>query len=504
MIDSKKKFIEFNYAFWRKAPINNNIVLVEGRRFSNQIVASGLIAKAIQEKENIPAVVWLSSQQDTSVYKSFEIEKFINKKKYMLQFFYYIAPRFVYTFFKFLFFNSDFKYFIEKYKVDGIILGDFIYDTYIRNDLSFLHPSFKSFKFIKIYSKTVIEFFAIKHLFKKYNVKYSIIAKWQYNNSGALMARYALYNNYKVISATFDGAQIIDDYRMTFSDNFKIYKINQADFNLNKVNKVIRKRFSSDALGVDVASAFSNDIWDKKKFEIHFGESYKSNNKNVFIMLHVFSDANHLSGRLIYRDYYKWFVDTIKIISKIPNVNWIIKEHPSSSQYHEEGIVKAYFHKHDYSNIFLLPENVNTMTVYNLADAVITARGTSALEASLFGIPAVLAGESVFSGLGFTHDMDSVKQYKKVLQNIENLNRLSKDKILLAKKTFSSYGFLMGSKLKDQENSWVCIPDFLPNQSKKEIDGIDDIFFEQIMNISIKYAGKNNPYYKDVAKKLQS
>ena len=506
MSNYRQKFIDFNKALWFELPNKKDVTLVEGRPFVNQIIASCLAAKAVQEAFKISSVVWLSSNQDKNLYQSFSIESFVKKKKYILQCIYYIFPNVLITTFK-MFFELVFKknraeYFIDFYKIEGIRLGDLIYDTYIRNDLSFLNPKLLSIKFIKIYIYTIIEYYSIKHFFKKHNVKFAVVSKWQYTNSGALIARFALYNKIKVIHTTFNKAVLVNNFEHVFHDCFKVFDLKSSELDINFVNKKIEERFSGKGLGIDIKSAFSQKIWDKNDLNLFFGTKYDRSKKNVFIMLHAFSDANHLSGRMIYRDYYKWFDETMKIISSLDNVNWIVKQHPSRNIYNEDGIVDNYFSNNLNNNILLLPENFNTISVLKMADVVITARGSIALEASLFGIPAVLAGESNFSNLGFTNDMKTVSQYEDVLCNIENLPRLTKEQILLAKKAFFSYPLVSGSKLDKLDKSWV-FDVFHPSQTLEERFSAEESYFKKIIDsIGFDFAGQNNPYYKDIIKQL--
>ncbi|MDC1066110.1 hypothetical protein OAQ86_06805 [Candidatus Pseudothioglobus singularis] len=507
MSNFRKKFIEFNKSLWLNVPSNNEIVLVEGRPFVNQMLASSMAAKAVEEVFKIPTIVWLSSHQEMDIYLSFSIEKFIKKKKYFLQYFIYIFSNSISTTLKMLyelgFKRNKIEYFIDFYKLDGIRLGDLIYDTFIRNDLSFLNPNLFSLKFLKIFIYTMFEFYSIKHFFKKNNVKFAVVSKWQYTNSGALIARFALYNEIKVIHATFNQALLVSNYEHVFHDCFKVFNIEDSRLDENFLDKKIEERFSGEGHGIDIKSAFSNKIWDEGDLSSFFGSRYDRKKKNVFIMLHAFSDANHLSGKLIYRDYYKWFSATMEIISKLDNVNWIVKQHPSRKVYYEEEIVNNFFVNNDTKNILLLPDNFNTYSVFKLADSFITARGTIALEASLIGIPSILVGESNFSNLGFTYDMETVLQYESILSNIENVPSLNENEILLAKKAFYNYPLTAGSKLKNIDKSWV-FELFHPSQSIIDRRLIEEDYFKRIIHtIGLDFAGKRNPYYKDILDALK-
>ena len=68
-----------------------------------------------------------------------------------------------------------------------------------------------------------------------------------------------------------------------------------------------------------------------------------SNKPLVFIMLHAFNDFPHHFERNIFTDYYRWFIETLKIVKKIPGVNWIFKEHPSSIFYPDDTNLEGLF-----------------------------------------------------------------------------------------------------------------------------------------------------------------
>ena len=50
-----------------------------------------------------------------------------------------------------------------------------------------------------------------------------------------------------------------------------------------------------------------------------------------------------------------------------------------------------------------------------------------------FGIPCVLAGESYYSGYGFSHEVKSKEEYKNILKNIKNIKKLNEEQINNAK-----------------------------------------------------------------------
>ena len=89
----------------------------------------------------------------------------------------------------------------------------------------------------------------------------------------------------------------------------------------------------------------------------YYGGCFDIKKEVVFIFPHAFSDANHVSGRMPFVDYYSWFVETIKFIKNIKEVNWIVKPHPSSKVFNESGIVEGVLRKYSANSISLWKKN---------------------------------------------------------------------------------------------------------------------------------------------------
>lgn len=162
--------------------------------------------------------------------------------------------------------------------------------------------------------------------------------------------------------------------------------------------------------------------------------------KNICIMCHCMSDNSTTSEEGLYPDYYHWVVDTLRIISNIKNVNWILKAHPSRKLYGEGDRIYDTFRKYGTAdNIYILDDYINSNIVFDLADAIVTVRGTAGLEYSSAGIPIIVAGKGFYDGFGFTIEPKTVKEYEEVLQNCDKIKPLSNEQILMAKKVSWAY-----------------------------------------------------------------
>lgn len=98
-------------------------------------------------------------------------------------------------------------------------------------------------------------------------------------------------------------------------------------------------------------------------------------------MAHVFCDAPHVNENVLYKDYYDWFYNTIKCLSQNANINLLVKEHPSSYLFKENGIVDSVMQ--DFNLVDrIITSDESTYSILNNADMVVTCGGTIGLEFS--------------------------------------------------------------------------------------------------------------------------
>lgn len=200
-----------------------------------------------------------------------------------------------------------------------------------------------------------------------------------------------------------------------------------------------RRQGKVDWGGMEARLAFSGkdivtkDDWLKKN-------NVDKSKKNVCVMCHCMSDNSTTSEEGLYPDYFHWVVDTLRIISSIKNVNWIMKAHPSRKHYGEGDRIYDIFRKYGTAeNIYVLEDRINSNIVFDLADVILTVRGSAGLEYSSAGIPVIVAGKGFYDGFGFTIEPKSIKEYETVLRNIDKIEPLSDEQITMAKKVSWAY-----------------------------------------------------------------
>ncbi len=220
----------------------------------------------------------------------------------------------------------------------------------------------------------------------------------------------------------------------------------------------------------------------------------RNQKKNIFIMPHCFSDAPHCAKEALYRDYYVWYEETLRIIAKIDNVNWIVKEHPSSGAYGEENVSKKLFEKYRSGHMYWFPNEYSTAVVGQIADAVVTVRGTAGMEMSCQGIRCILAGHAWYSNKGFTFEPRTIPEYERLLANLDHIKRLSDEETRLARRTMFG-AFVFWDKVED---AYAVLSDdayqnFRKHPSMQEC--IEKEYLRRLMELGGQEAMKDSYYY---------
>lgn len=210
-------------------------------------------------------------------------------------------------------------------------------------------------------------------------------------------------------------------------------------FYLKKGEKYIEQKINGNSADWDAKKAFSSSlpfISDRKKFAKKIGIDAKK--PNVFIMLHAMNDDPHVKGQHLFNDYYDWFQFTLARIGQNKKCNWIFKIHPRVRNYPDDSDVIGDIKRIRHHHIKILDENdLHSGCIVHLADAVLTAGGTAALEYVAQGIPGIIATRTGYHGYGFVKEPKSLKEYENIL--VSELPKIKKPKKNLIKKAIVSY-----------------------------------------------------------------
>lgn len=151
------------------------------------------------------------------------------------------------------------------------------------------------------------------------------------------------------------------------------------------------------------------------------------------VFAHVLWDATLFFGVDLFDSYADWLDQTVRAAAENPDLNWIVKAHPSNvfrsahgdiaaGASSEAEIVRAALPEWPEHVFLLTPDTpISTLSLHRFADIGLTVRGTAGLELACFGAPVLTAGTGAYSGLGFTVDSTSRAEYLERLAGLPDV-----------------------------------------------------------------------------------
>lgn len=167
--------------------------------------------------------------------------------------------------------------------------------------------------------------------------------------------------------------------------------------------------------------------------------------KTAVVFSHITWDSSFFHGEDLFDGYEEWLVEAARIACSNPAVNWVIKLHPANIQKlrganvrgeasEVVSIRKAIGQLPGHVKVLPSETDINTFSLFELADYCLTVRGTIGIEMACFGIPVLTAGTGRYSGRGFTVDSASREEYLERLRRIQEIPPMLREEIELAKK----------------------------------------------------------------------
>ena len=350
-----------------------------------------------------------------------------------------------------------------KLEYEGILIGDLIYDSYLRRTREGTIDKVGPELFGFIHDAVMTKMYYDK-LFRKYKIRAVVLASMAYTEWG-LLARVAVENGIEVyltrrfppVSLTVrryrDTSEIRTyDGRPAESLVEYIYNEHQEEA-LKTAEAYLKKRMEPEfpeLKGVDYFYPYGSSKALLGRDELVEKLGLDARKPMVVIMSHALTDAVHSCNWWLFRDYLTWLRETLDFVKNCGNANWLVKVHPAAETYNcrqkEEEEIERITRGLSNPTIRLLPKDINSKSLLDFADVIITARGSAGLEFSCFGIPCILAAESVYSGFGFSIEPGSKEEYFEVLRKVEEIGRLSEEEIKRAKVLAYIHFLLLGAE----------------------------------------------------------
>jgi hypothetical protein len=132
----------------------------------------------------------------------------------------------------------------------------------------------------------------------------------------------------------------------------------------------------------------------------------------VVVYNHAVSDALNTNVE-VFPDLGEWFEQTAAYAAHRDDVNWLLVDHPQQTLYDASGFFDEVARRHAaYRHMAFRPSSqVSKNVAWSLVDLALTVRGSISNELPAYGIPAIQAGWSEWSGCGFTQVARDVVDY---------------------------------------------------------------------------------------------
>ena len=450
-----KKFIEYNKSQWPEIKPSGKYIIINLSMVRMQVawvIPKLLYAKALQEKTGATpiALTWRPNPLLTEFFESFGImhislDELCKKSK----------GGFVRAAAKTLAFTAmhNSGEAVKNYKILNINVGRNLYEDILRTSaLSTIHSCKNKIVAKKLFHITWA-MYALNKFIKTHPVEIAVMDDFAYHE-GAFIKLFR-ENGAKVLACSnanhetlqYDDNGEILTRKAISNEKYKEEIKTISDDKIAEADKLIADRFSgANGREIDRGAFAGKNVLTKDELAAKLG--LELGKKTVIIMAHTFTDAVFNYGTYYFRDYYDWTEQTLKIAREVTNVNWVLKPHPTRHAYNESAdSIEDMFARYKSDNLFFLDDSVSTESIKELADLLITIGGNAGAEFACFGIPAIIVGKPWYAGFGITIEPKSYKEYKALLQNANTIEKLSDDKIAIAKKLF----YLRNSKDKNSK-----------------------------------------------------
>jgi len=432
MDSASKRFVLHNKKIWneqKKHRKMNPEVLCEFNGMHSAIIAYSYLSNLLSNKYQAkivgftePSSSWLKitlykliSPKLERIYKSFNTSKFIVISLSRKQ------DENVSSIFNDVYHKLRSKKDVEGINIDGVHIGDLIYDTYLRSELV---PTIDLLdkRFISSLKKSIEVYVFWRDYLTHHNVRAINVSHCVYNL--AIPLRIAINRDIPVYQINATHAYKLSKQNTHAYNDFLYYPKQFRNLpkavrlkGIEEAKKRLVRRFAGE-VGVDM---------DYSKKSAYSGPKTKrvlraSNKIKVLIATHCFFDSPHPYGINIFPDFYEW-LNFLGEISENTDYDWYIKTHPDFLPENAE-IINKFVEK--YPKFTLIPSDTSHKQIIKEGiNYALTVYGTIGFEYAALGIPVINA--SMFNphiAYDFNIHPETIEQYKAVLMNLDNQNLL--------------------------------------------------------------------------------
>ena len=305
-------------------------------------------------------------------------------------------------------------------KIENILVGDLIYDTYLRFYGNHTIENIQDENLKNVIYYAVDNYYLVKNQIEKKCISALFTSYTTYISHG-LAVRICLNKNIPVY--TF-GSNSYFIQKLERSYAYHIQKFwnfsNTALSNTVKkeVENELKYRFSG---GIDQAISYMKSTSFSPRSTIH-NYFYDQRKRNVVVYVHDIYDSPHGFKFFLYPDFYTFIVDLSEQIKDDKSTKYYFKFHPNAIGDSNQKIADFLTNLNSES-ITLLPLEVSNLDIIDFKpDLVVTVNGTIGLEMAYFQIPVVALIDNLYMNFSFVHTCISLQEYYNVILGVEKVN----------------------------------------------------------------------------------
>jgi hypothetical protein len=440
-----RNFIKHNYFIWRFQEAHEKkrgVILFEHNTAQSSIIAYSYLANILSRKFESKIVAYSILRSDRRSYLWLLLLRVIRTlrpptdrkifKSFGVTSFFLVNPNREQRdrglkLFKKLYPLIQSKSELENLSVDGIWIGDLIYDTYLRERK--LPTIDIRDEFFQGYLKDALSMFSFwQDYFVQHNVKAINVSHCVYNN--AMPLRIAVRNGIPVYQINATHVYSMNEHNLFAYGDYKFFpdkfRLIEQAVQLNGIQKA-KNRIDlrlAGRVGVDMQYSTRSAYGEKKS-----GQVLRSSEKfKVLIAAHCFFDSPHSYGNNLFPDFYEW-VDYLGKISNETDYDWYIKTHPDFLPGNID-VINYFLCK--YPRLALID---SATSHHQLIDegigCALTTYGTIGFEYAALGIPVINASLcNPHIAYDFNLHPKSIMEYRELLLNLENIQiEINKEKV---------------------------------------------------------------------------
>ena len=312
-----------------------------------------------------------------------------------------------------------------NFKIDGILYGDLIYDSYLRfKNEHTLDVNNKDFKIF--FLKSIDYYFFCKNLFVKYDIYAVLLSHTVY--LPAILGRIALTKKRLFFCLSLTHCINLSE-KYYYIENFKEYK--KLFLKLPKITKnkmmIKAKHDLRKYISGGIIDKFENLKKSPFSGKIESNLISNSNKIKILVASHCFSDSPHAHGNFLFYDYYDWILNLGKISLKT-DYEWYIKPHPNKFYEPKNLEVINEFVK-TYKKFKIISNNHSHFSYMDKIDFFLSVDGHIAEEMAYFNKKVILANKNgKISPYKYVLNPASKKEYINKLLNLNKKDNLKIDK----------------------------------------------------------------------------